>query len=137
MACWGDVQPKHAWGVKLDTDSHRPLDIYDNAMLVIALNDYIELLGGEARSQRWGAMRDDLQRNIRQHPWDVRRQKFVLHVYLDRSPFPQDFDKTAVLYHGGTAVAIEAGLLARDEIRASLAQVQANVRATGACSPLS
>jgi len=106
-------------------------------MLVIALNDYIKLLGGEAGAQRWGAMRDDLQRNIRQHLWDVRRQKFVPHVYLDKSPFPQDFDETAVLHHGGTAVAIEAGLLAREEIRAPLAQMQANVRATGAGSPQS
>jgi hypothetical protein len=117
------LQPEHVWGVELDTDSHRPLDIYNNAMLVIALNDYIELLRGEARSQRWGAMRDDLQRNIRQHLWDARRQKFGPHVHLDKSPSPQDFDETAVLYHGGTAVAIEAGLLAREEIRASLAQM--------------
>ena len=32
---WGDVQPEHEWGVELDESSHRTVDIYDNAMLVV------------------------------------------------------------------------------------------------------
>jgi hypothetical protein len=32
---WGDVQPESPWGVEMDAQSHRALDIYDNAMMVI------------------------------------------------------------------------------------------------------
>ncbi|MCU0474015.1 MAG: hypothetical protein MUC93_11750, partial [Bacteroidales bacterium] len=38
-ADWGDVQPEHGWGVDLDNNTHPAIDIYDNAMLVIALNN--------------------------------------------------------------------------------------------------
>ncbi|MDX2432830.1 MAG: hypothetical protein QNK35_17965 [Bacteroides sp.] len=33
---WGDVQPEHDWGVFLTEDTHYALDIYDNAMFLIA-----------------------------------------------------------------------------------------------------
>ena len=42
-ADWGDVQPEHEWGVELDQNSHLAIDIYDNAMFIIALNDYLSL----------------------------------------------------------------------------------------------
>jgi hypothetical protein len=131
---WGDVQPEHPRGVELDASSHLTLDIYDNAMLVIAINDYIKLLGGEAQARHWVATRDDLKHNIRKHLRDARRQKFIPHVYLGKSPFPKDFDESGVFYHGGTVVAIEAGLLSGEEIRASLAQLRANVAEAGAGS---
>ena len=35
-ADWGDVQPEHAWGVEIDENTHFSIDIYDNAMLIIA-----------------------------------------------------------------------------------------------------
>lgn len=133
-ADWGDVQPEHAWGVELDASSHRAIDIYDNAMVIIALNDHIELLGGEAKARRWVLARDELKRNARKHLWDAQRQKFIPHVYLGESPFPKDFDETAVFYHGGTATAIEAGLLSRSEIQKALEQMRANVRSAGASS---
>lgn len=134
-ADWGDVQPEHPWGVELDASSHRALDVYDNAMLIIALNDYLGLLGRKGKDhRRWMAARDELKRSAREHLWDSRRRKFIPHVYLSESPFPKDFDESAVFYHGGTAVAIEAGLLTREEIRDSLEQMRANVRAAGASS---
>jgi glycogen debranching enzyme len=134
-ADWGDVQPEHEWGVELDEHSHRSLDIYDNAMLMIALADYLQLLGDNApQSARWRAQRDALKRNIRQHLWDPQRRKFKPHVYLAGSPFPKEFDEEAVFYHGGTAVAIEAGLLSREEIALALAQMRSNVVAASAAS---
>ena len=134
-ADWGDVQPESPWGVELDANSHRALDIYDNAMLVIAINDYLLLLHENAtEAARWKTARDELKRNIRKHLWDVRRQKFIPHVYLAGSPFPKDFEENAIYYHGGTAVAIEAGLLTRNEVARSLDQMVANVRAAGAGS---
>ena len=134
-ADWGDVQPESPWGVELDADSHRALDIYDNAMLVIALNDYLQILGDRApEAPRWTAVRDELKRHIREQLWDVKRQKFVPHVYPAGSPFPRDFDENAICYHGGTAVAIEAGLLSHDEIAASLRRMVEDVRLAGAAS---
>lgn len=44
--------------------------------------------------------------NIRKHLWDSQRQKFIPHIYLNGSPFPETFDENQVYYHGGTAVAI-------------------------------
>ncbi len=134
-ADWGDVQPESPWGVELDADSHRALDIYDNAMLIIAINDYLRLLGADApEAARWKAARDKLEQNIRKHLWDAQRQKFIPHVYLAGSPFPKDLDENAIYYHGGTAVAIEAGLLNQKEVARSLDQMVANVRAAGAGS---
>jgi hypothetical protein len=134
-ADWGDVQPESPWGVELDGDSHRALDIYDNAMLVIAINDYLHLLhNNEPEADRWARVRDDLKRSIRKHLWDEKKQKFIPHVYLEGSPFPKDFDENAIYYHGGTAVAIEAGLLSRNDIARSLELMVGNVRAAGAAS---
>lgn len=131
---WGDVQPEHPWGVELDSSSHRTLDIYDNAMLVIALNDFLGLVSDPAETKRWTTVRDDLAKNIRRHLWDTERRQFIPHIYLEGSPFPADFDERSVYYHGGTAVAIEAGLLSREETKAALERMRENVRRAGASS---
>jgi hypothetical protein len=132
---WGDVQPEHVWGVELDESSHRAIDIYDNAMFVIALDHFIGwITDNPSRAARWIELRDGVQRGIRRHLWDGERQKFIPHLYLEGSPFPDDFDEEAIWYHGGTAVAIEAGLLSPDEIRASLEAMRNNVKKAGAAS---
>ena len=134
-ADWGDVQPEHEWGVELDDNSHRALDIYDNAMFLIAIDDYLSLVGDAGRqSVRWRQVRDDLRDNVRQHLWDQQRRKFRPHIYLEGSPFPNTFEEAAVYYHGGTAVAIEAGLLKREEVEDSLRQMVDNVQRAGAGS---
>ena len=134
-ADWGDVQPEHSWGVELDESSHRAIDVYDNAMFIIAVDDLVQLVGDTARdARRWKAVSAEFRRNVRQHLWDAKKQKFIPHLYLTGSPFPADFDESAVYYHGGTAVAIEAGLLTRDEVVRSLEQMRANVRQAGAGS---
>ena len=68
------------------------------------------------------------------HLWDDENQKFIPHVYLDESPFPADFNENEIYYHGGTAVAIEAGLLSKEQIKISLDKMIANVKASGAGS---
>ncbi|HEX3624332.1 MAG TPA: amylo-alpha-1,6-glucosidase [Verrucomicrobiae bacterium] len=134
-ADWGDVQPEDSPGVVLDSKSHRALTIYDSAMLLIALNDYIQLIGKDSSgARRWKRIRDKLQHNARKCLWDSRNQKFIPHVYIDGSPFPKDFDENTIYYHGGTAVAIEAGLLTRDEVTGALQRMEANVRAANASS---
>jgi hypothetical protein len=132
---WGDVQPESPHGTVLDSSSHRALSIYDNAMLLIAMNDYLELVGDDAHTKaQWQPARDRLRANIRKYLWDEKRQKFIPHIYLAGSPFPQDFDENAIYYHGGTAVAIEAQLLSHAEVAQALARMEEDVRLAGASS---
>ncbi|MGH2643399.1 MAG: GH36-type glycosyl hydrolase domain-containing protein [Chitinophagaceae bacterium] len=128
---WGDVQPETPWGVRMDSLSHLAIDIYDNSMLVIALNDYLELFPSDSH---WAAVRKNIIKNIRKHLWDKKHQKFIPHIYLHGSPFPADFDENKINYHGGTAVAIEAGLLSKKEIQEVNKQMLKDVKASGAQS---
>jgi len=130
---WGDVQPEHQWGVVLDESSHRAIDIYDNAMFLIAVSNYLSFIQNDQKATaRWTGVHQDIKRNIRNHLWDKKNQKFIPHVYLAGSPFPKDFEENEVYYHGGTAVAIQAGVLSREEITVSLAKMVDNVKEAGA-----
>jgi GH15 family glucan-1,4-alpha-glucosidase len=131
-ADWGDVQPEHNWGVRIDSSSHLCIDIYDNAMFAIAVADYIDLTDNADAKKHWSKIRKDVIANVRKHLWNVEKQKFVPHLYLAGSPFPPDFNESAIYYHGGTAIAIEAGILKKSEIQASYQQMQRNVKAAGA-----
>jgi hypothetical protein len=132
---WGDVQPEDSPGSVLNADSHRALSIYDNAMFVIALNDYLRLLSENVpEAAHWQTIRAKLRKNIRKYLWDAKNQKFIPHIYLAGSPFPKEFDENAIYFHGGTAVAIEANLLNRGEVVHSLDRMDADVRASGAAS---
>ena len=131
-ADWGDVQPEHWWGVVIDENSHLAIDIYDNAFFVIAINCYLDLVDDSAQKEHWTAIRETIRQNVRTHLWDEEREKFIPHIYLKDSPFPADFDESEIYYHGGTAVAIEAGLLSQDEIEASNKAMVANVEKSGA-----
>lgn len=128
---WGDVQPETPWGVLMDSSSHLAIDIYDNAMLVIALNNYIELLRGDSY---WQTIRKNIRENIMKYLWDMKQQKFIPHLYLNGSPYPPSFDENKINYHGGTAIAIEAGLLNKKEIQAVNQQMLKDVKASGAMS---
>ena len=128
---WGDVQPETNWGVVLDSSSHLAIDIYDNAMLMIALNNYNELFPG---SKKWKEVRGKIQANIRKYLWDEKHQKFIPHIYLNGSPFPASFDENKINYHGGTTVAIEAGLLNKKEIQKVNEQMLRDVKLSGAMS---
>jgi len=131
-ADWGDVQHSHPWGVFITDDTKFCLDIYDNAMLLIALDNMMEMI--PATKNKWGPIRKNIAENTMKYLWDEQNQKFIPHVYLDGSPFPDDFDENEIYYHGGTAVAIEAGLLSETQIRTSLEKMVANVKASGAGS---
>jgi glycogen debranching enzyme len=131
-ADWGDVQHCHPWGVFITEDSKFCLDIYDNAMLLIALDNLMELV--PATKEKWQPIRNSIAESSMKYLWDEQNQKFIPHVYLDGSPFPEDFNENGIFYHGGTAVAIEAGLLSKEQIKVSLDKMIANVEASGAGS---
>lgn len=129
---WGDVQPEHPWGVAIDENTHYCIDIYDNAFFIVAINHFLELTEDEQARVRWTEIRDNIKANVRKYLWDEQAQKFIPHVYLADSPFPTDFNENAIYYHGGTAIAIEAGLLSKEEIAISNAAMLANVKESGA-----
>ena len=131
-ADWGDVQHTHPWGVYITDDTKYCLDIYDNAMMLIALDNMMELLPGTRT--KWQKIRDSIAKSTMKVLWDEKNEKFIPHVYLDGSPYPDDFDENKIYYHGGTAVAIEAGLLNKEQIKTSLNKMIANVKASGAGS---
>lgn len=132
-ADWGDVQPEHGWGVDLDGNTHPAIDIYDNAMFVIALNNMCELL--PSVKTKWLPVRESITQNSRKYLWDSQKQKYIPHIYLEKgSPFPSDFNERDIYYFGGTAIAIEAGLLSREEIKSSLDEMVRRVKQAGAAS---
>jgi glycogen debranching enzyme len=131
-ADWGDVQPEHEWGVFITEDTHFAVEIYDNAMFLIALANLSELLPDESDYlMEW---HDKLSANAMDHLWDEAGQKFIPHKYLDGSPFPSDFDENIIYQHGGTAVAIEAGLLTKDQVKEALDRMIDNMEAAGAAT---
>ncbi len=131
-ADWGDVQHCHPWGVYITEDTHYCVDIYDNAMMLIALDHMMELI--PSTKIRWQSVRENLAIKTMDVLWDDENQKFIPHVYLDKSPYPDDFNENEIFYHGGTAVAIEAGLLNEDQIKISLDKMIDNVQMSGAGS---
>lgn len=131
-ADWGDVQPEHDWGVYLTDDTHYSIDIYDNAMFLIAIDNFLELVPNG--KNKWLPIKEKIAANVRNHLWDEANQKFIPHIYIDDSPFPGDFNENKIYYHGGTAVAIEAGLLSHEEIKVSIDKMVENVEAIQAGS---
>jgi hypothetical protein len=131
---WGDVQVEGGDVVDVDSLTHWSIDIYDNAMLAIALADLEKMTNNQADKERWNKLHTQIQINAKKYLWDAGKMKFIPHIYINGSPFPDDFDENAVHYHGGTAVAIEAGILNQEEIAAVLYQMKENVKLSGAPS---
>ena len=131
-ADWGDVQPEPGYGVDVDGNTHVACDIYDNAMFVMALDNMIEII--PATKTKWGKIKMQVAKNCRTYLWDAKRQKFIPHLYLNGSPFPADFDENNIFYFGGTTVAMEAGLLSKAEVKASLDEMVKRVKESGAPS---
>jgi hypothetical protein len=131
---WGDVQVEGGIVVDVDSLTHWSIDVYDNAMFAIALENLAELSDNNSEKERWVFLHSSIISHIREHLWDTQNQKFIPHIYLDASPFPEDFNENAIHFHGGTAVAIEAGVLDREEIAAVLTHMKNNVELSGATS---
>ena len=99
---------------------------------MIAIKNFIALVP-EAAS-KWLPVLEELEINIKKHLWDQDKMKFHPHIYITDSPFSEEFNEDDIFYHGGTAVAIEAGLLSKEEIQISLEKMIKNVEQIGAGS---
>lgn len=115
---WGDVQPEKGWGVALNKETKWAIDIYDNAMFLSAITDFMALKPTTVTVKKnWKEVANGIRKNVRKHLWDAAAGKYIPHIYLDGSPFPATFDENRILYTGGTTCAILAGLHDRKEIR--------------------
>lgn len=130
-ADWGDVQPHDDFGCDMNELSTPAIDVYDNAMFIIALDYLQEMTDDKELLSKWKTLREQTARNVREYLWDEENQKFIPHIYLDKSPLPEGFDENQIFYHGGTAIAIEAGLLSAEEIRIVNDKMLENVRLSG------
>lgn len=133
---WGDVQPEHQWGVEMDKDSHPAIDVYDNAMFIMAINGFLDLVGQDYKDAgKWRALKSILDTNVMNRLWDKERHKFVPHIYLEKgSPWPDDFEENRIYYHGGTTAAMQASLLSKQQIRLVLNDMINNKRFAGAAT---
>lgn len=131
---WGDVQVEGGSVVDVDSLTHWSIDVYDNAMFAIALKNMEKMAADEADREQWGKLHNEIVSNTKKYLWDAEKNKFIPHIYLDGSPFPKEFDENAIHYHGGTAVAIEAGILNNAEIELVLVRMKENVKLSGAPS---
>lgn len=131
---WGDVQIEGGAVVDIDENTHWAMDIYDNAMFVIALNNMAGFYKTENDRKKWQQLKITTVNSIRKHLWDAKKHKFIPHLYLDKSPFPASFDENKIYFHGGTAIAIEAGILSKNEIKLVNQDLLRNVKLSGAPS---
>jgi hypothetical protein len=131
---WGDVQIEGGATVDVDENTHWAIDVYDNDMFLLALDNLVAFSENTIEKEKWKRMRVETATNIRKYLWDKKRHKFIPHLYIKDSPFPPSFDENRIYYHGGTAVAIEAGPLSKEEIKQANEQMLKNVQLSGAPS---
>jgi len=115
---WGDVQAESGWGVAINEKTKWAIDIYDNAMFVIALHDFVAMQPkGYKPEQDWAFVAENITKNARKYLWDIDQQKYIPHLYLNGSPFSPDFNEKGILYLGGSICAIEAGFNTPAEVK--------------------
>ena len=114
---WGDMQAQEGWGVAINGQTKWAIDIYDNAMFLMAIHDFISIAPKDYQSKtNWQQIAATLKESIRKNLWDGEAQKYIPHIYLNGSPFAADFNERQILYTGGTTCAILAGLNSKPEI---------------------
>lgn len=114
---WGDVQPETGWGVAINDKTKWAIDVYDNAMFVIAIENLLAIKPASYKmSRNWQQVADGIRKNVRKYLWDPTAQKYIPHLYLDGSPFSPSFNEKSILVTGGSACAILAGFNTKAEI---------------------
>jgi hypothetical protein len=115
---WGDVQSETGWGVAINDKTKWAVDIYDNAMYVKAIHDFLAMKPKSYTTQKdWASVASGVTKNVRKYLWDAKTQKYVPHIYLNGSPFSPDFNEKEILYTGGSVCAILAGFNTSAEVK--------------------
>lgn len=115
---WGDVQTETGWGVAINDKTKWAIDIYDNAMYVKAIHDFLAMKPKNYKTQKdWASVASGITKNVRKYLWDTTAQKYIPHIYLNGSPFSPDFNEKELLYTGGSVCAILAGFNTPAEVK--------------------
>lgn len=115
---WGDVQPETGWGVAINEKTKWAIDIYDNAMYVIAIHDFLVMKPKDYKTKKdWQLVAARIHKDVRKYLWDAKTQKYIPHVYLNGNPFSADFNEKTILYTGGSICAILAGFNTPAEVK--------------------
>lgn len=115
---WGDVQSETGWGVAINDKTKWAIDIYDNAMYVKAIHDFLAMKPKSYKTQKdWASVAAGVTKNVRKYLWDAKTQKYIPHIYLNGSPFSPDFNEKEILYTGGSVCAILAGFNTAAEVK--------------------
>lgn len=116
---WGDVQPEKGWGVAINEKTKWAIDIYDNAMYVKAIQDWLSIKPASyTLKEDWQKIVTGITSNVKAHLWDKKSQKYIPHLYINGSPFSPEFKENAILYTGGSICAMIAGFNTPQEIKA-------------------
>ena len=148
--CHQQMNQDASWSIGIYENAMYVIALKDYSSLV---NDT-----APASAAKWLAKAAEVSSNAMIHLWDTAHHKFRPHIYPSGSvcgpcngsfnyecftskgsPFtaakhvhdkgwPVDFDEDSIYYHGGTAVAIEAGMLSQEQIVQALADMRKNVR---------
>ena len=115
---WGDVQSETGWGVAINDKTKWAIDIYDNAMFVKAIHDFLAMKPKNYKTQKdWASVATGVTKNVRKYLWDAKTQKYIPHIYLNGSPFSTDFNEKEILYMGGSVCAILADFNTSAEVK--------------------
>ena len=158
---WGDVQNcQNPCNQQLDQRATISIGVYENAMYIIALKNLAEMANMTVTSYAprtdWRAkaaqVSADTMKWLWQDPKVSGRAQFKPHLYPNvtvcgpahgatsfecfpprGSPFLhiRGFDENRIYYHGGTAVAVEAGLLSDGQVAAALQAMREDVAKAG------
>src|ERR1700754_74953 len=115
---WGDVQPETGWGVAINDKTKWAIDIYDNAMYVMAIHYFTAMKPANYTTKKnWVTVAATIKTNVRKYLWMPQAQKYLPHIYLNGSPFSKDFNEQEILYTGGSICAILAGFNTDAEVK--------------------
>lgn len=121
---WGDVQPEKGWGVRINEHTKWSIDIYDNAMYMMAVQNFITLKPTTFKtSLNWDSLSVQLKTHVRSYLWDTASNKYLPHLYLEDSPFRSSFDEKRILFAGGSIMAVLAGFNTQEEVKAINSQL--------------
>lgn len=119
---WGDVQPEAGLADErmLGSGSHLAMDVYDNALFVLAIQSYMHLLhvANATSPQNWAEHASAVAAGVQAQLWNG--QQYRPHKYLQGSPFPDSFDEDRLFCSGSTWVAAQAGFLSPAEFSSVL-----------------
>ncbi|WP_449436592.1 GH36-type glycosyl hydrolase domain-containing protein [Pedobacter steynii] len=94
-ADWGDVQPNDDFGCDWNNLSNEAIDVYDNAMLIIALNYLQEMTTDKNQKANWAELQKSVKANVRKHLWDEKRKNSFLIFIRENLQFRQDLMRIA------------------------------------------